>query len=110
MFVSERILHQALARCCENTEVVFTLKKSRSQDVENTFNKRFMKCFHVHYLIRTSTTELCARQGGRPHGPSERGPPMKEGGGEREMQAARTLRRTSPRWRDREDVLWEVVL
>lgn len=26
-----------------------------------------MKCFHVHYLIWASATEVCARQGGRPH-------------------------------------------
>lgn len=69
-----------------------------------------MKHFHVHYLIRASATELCARQGWWPHGSSERGPPKKGVARKREMLAARTLKKEGIYPGGRKDVLWEVVL
>lgn len=70
-----------------------------------------MKHFHVHYLIRASATELCARQGRWPHGSSERGPPKKGVARKREMLAAKLLRKkVFTLGEGLEDVLWEVVL
>lgn len=47
-----------------------------------------MKCFHVHYLIRASATEACARQGGWSHHWAERDTAQW-----RSLQAPRTLRK-----------------
>lgn len=73
--------------------------------LKRTFNKWFMKHFHVHYLIRACAIELYARPGGRPQRKA-----TNERMWGRGTLAARIVRKVFPLVERLKNVLWEVVL